>query len=99
VPYAHVDSAFAMLWPPIPAGRTAGEAGADLERSSPRVRVVSSGLRSSEDLFPRPTPHQNLVRIKTAIQPAILRLFMFMVLYCNGVATVYSFILNIDINF
>jgi hypothetical protein len=50
-------------------------------------------------LFPRPTPHQNLVRIKTAIQPAILRLLMFMVLHCNGVATVYSFILNIDINF
>jgi hypothetical protein len=62
-----------------------------------RMGAHRATLRSSEDLFPRPTPHQNLVRIETAIQPAILRLFMFMVLHYKSVATVYSFILNIDI--
>jgi hypothetical protein len=56
---------------------------------SANLRRTGGYLRSSEDLSPCPTPHQNLVRIKTAIQPAILRLFMFMELHCNGVATVF----------
>ena len=47
-----------------------------------------------------PAPHQNLVGAETAAEPAyieIMRLFIFMVLHCNGVAMVYLFILNEDV--
>lgn len=62
-----------------------------------RVRVSANLLRSSGGLR-TVWPHTKIwLELRQLLNQLKSRLFMFMVLHCDGITTMYSFVLNVDV--